>query len=173
MSSSLSSQQLESYVPVYDVVPEKWEDARPFIVEQLRRLATAINIREIGWFLDEELLSGKSFIPGVNNGNTSGTSQTFRSILRKVIDFGALPNAGTKSLPHGIVFDNNFTLIDLWAAATDPVAFLAFNINFSNPLANIVAVNVTMDATNVNITTGVNYSAYTRTYVVIEYCQEL
>ena len=44
------SQILESYVPVYDAAPDKWEDARPFIVEQLKRLANAINVREIGFF---------------------------------------------------------------------------------------------------------------------------
>ena len=39
------NQQLESFVPVYDAVPDKWDDARPFIVEQLKRLAFAVNIR--------------------------------------------------------------------------------------------------------------------------------
>ena len=58
-----SSQIFESYIPVYDAVPEGWEQARPFIVEQLKALANAANIREIGWYLDEELLSGKQFIP--------------------------------------------------------------------------------------------------------------
>jgi hypothetical protein len=167
------NQVLESYVPVYDVVPDTWNDARPFIVEQLKRIANAVNIREIGWFLDEELLSGKAFIPGVNAAATGATSQIYRQILRKVINFGALPAAGVKSVPHGITFTNNFTLTFMGAYATDPVAFIAFPIPYCDPAALANGVSLTMDATNVNISVGVNRSAFTRCYVTIEYLQEL
>ncbi len=76
------SQQLESYVPVYDVAPQTWDEGRVFLVEQIKRLANAINAREIGFFLDQELLSGKSFIPGVNIVTGAGSSQQFRTVLR-------------------------------------------------------------------------------------------
>lgn len=158
---TLDSQQFESYVPVYDVVPEKWEDARPFIVEQLKKVSNAVNIREIGWFLDEELLSGKAFIPGINNIMDGGSSQVFRQIFRKVVDCGALV-AGAKSVPHGITFDNNFTLIQLWVSATNSTTFQA--ITMSNPQ------NVTMDATNINITSP---GIFDRSFAVIEYLLEV
>jgi hypothetical protein len=168
---SLDSQQLESYVPVFDAIPMQWDDARPFIVEQMKKMSNAINIREIGWFLDEELLSGKAFIPGVNiQGNQN--SQQFRQILRIVINFGTLPNNTTKSVPHGIIFDSNFTLIEMWISATDPINFKAFSLQYwANSGPGSIILN--MDATNVNVTTTSNYSAYTRSYVIIEYIQEL
>lgn len=167
------SQQLESYVPIYDVVPASWEDARPFIVEQLKRITISLNSREIGFFLDQELLTGKAFIPGSNIVLTGGTSQQFRSVLRMVVDFGALPNASVKSVPHGIIVDANFTLVQMWACATNPISLVSFPISYSDPyvLSNAVALN--MDATNVNIATGTNLSAFTRCFVVIEYMQEL
>lgn len=166
------AQQLESFVPVFDAVPDKWEDARPFIVEQLKRISNAVNIREIGWFLDEELLSGKAFIPGSTNPDDAGTSQVFRQVLRKVVDFGALPAAGTKSVPHGISFTDNFTLVQMFAAATDPVALTAIPIPYASPTAaNNIALD--MDSTDVNITVGADQSAYTRCFVTIEYLQEL
>lgn len=173
MTAPSDNQVLESYVPVYDVVPEQWKDARPFIVEQLKRIANAVNIREIGWFLDEELLSGKAFIPGVNASSTGATSQIYRQILRKVINFGALPAAGTKSVAHGITVTNNFTLTFMGAYATDPVALTAFPIPYCDPAALANGVSLNMDATNVNIKVGANLSAYTRCYVTIEYLQEL
>jgi hypothetical protein len=167
------NQQLESFVPVYDAVPDKWEDARPFLVEQLKRISNAVNIREIGWFLDEELLAGKAFIPGVTALDDLSTSQVFRQVLRKVIDFGPLPNAGTKAVPHGITFDANFTLVQMYAAATDPLSMIAIPIPFVDPnnLANSVGLN--MDANNVNIFTTINFSQFTRCFVTIEYLQEL
>lgn len=172
-SSSFSdNQQLESFVPVYDAIPEKWEDARPFMVEQLKRISNAVNIREIGWFLDEELLSGKAFIPSSANLDNLSTSQVFRQVFRKVIDFGPLPAAATKSVPHGISFTDNFTLVQMYAAATDPVAFVALPIPYAHPtVANAIALD--MDATNVNITVGVDRSAFTRCFVTIEYLEEV
>jgi hypothetical protein len=158
----LDSQVLESYVPVYDTVPDKWEDARPFIVEQLKKVSNAINIREIGWFLDEELLSGKAFIPGMNNVLGTGTSQQYRQILRKVIEFPGLV-IGANAQPHGITVDANFSLIQLFGSATNATALTG------EPIPN-GADTITYDAINIIITVG---AAYTRALAVIEYIQEL
>lgn len=158
----IDSQNLESYVPVYDAVPEKWDDARPFIVEQLKRLANAVNIREIGWFLDQELLSGKAFIPGVNNANNDATSQAFRSILRTVVEFPGLA-IGVNTQPHGIVVDANFSLIQMFGTATNATALTG------EPLPN-GADTITYTATDIVVTVT---AAYTRCWVVIEYIQEL
>ena len=100
MTTPIDSTQFESFVPVYDAIPDKWEDARPFIVQQLKAVSNAINIREIGWFLDEELLSGKLFIPSANT-NTTGAQDQFRSILRKSFVFGPLI-IGANTQAHGI-----------------------------------------------------------------------
>lgn len=172
MTLGLDSQQLESYVPVYDAAPEDPKELRAFIVEQFKKQANAINAREIGFFLDQELLSGKAFIPGVNIASDGGSSQQFRTVLRKVIDFGALPNATVKSVPHGITFDANFTLVQMYAAATDPTNLVAFPIPYAGAGA-ADGVALYMDATNVYIVTQTNRSTYIRCYVVIEFLQEL
>jgi hypothetical protein len=168
--TSPTSQEFESYVPVYDAVPDKWEEARPFIVENLKKISNAVNLRTIGWLLDEELLSGQAFIPGTG---LTGTSQQYRQVLRKVIDFGALPNTATKSVAHGITFDANFTLIHMWASATDPTGLQAFPIPFADPTVPTSTVSVYMTNTNIVISTGSNRSAFTRCFVFIEYIQEL
>ena len=155
-------QILEAYVPVYDVVPEKWEDARGIIVEQLKRLANAVNVREIGFFLDQELLSGKAFIPGATALSQIGTSQVFRTILRKVIEFPGL-TIGVNTEAHEILVDGNFSLIALWAAATNATAMTG------EPIPN-GADTISYDATNIIITVA---AAYDRCWAVIEYIQEL
>ncbi len=160
MNNKSDSQKLESYVPVYDAVPEKWEDARPFITENLKRLANGINIREIGWYLDEELLSGKAFIPGTINDQASQTSQNYRSILRKVVDISPL-SIGANVFLHGVNFDANLTNIQFWVAATNSTALQA---------RTFVSPEVTVDATNINITSP---GAFDRAIFVFEYCQEL
>lgn len=153
-----TSQEFESFVPVYDAVPDKWEDARPFIVEMLKKISNAVNIRTIGWLLDEELLSGQSFIPGAN---LSASNQQFRQVLRKVIDVSPLVAGANAGVPHGIVFDTNFTLIDLWVAGTNSGTLTALDISGNDVL---------MDATNIVITSP---QAFDRAFAFIEYIQEL
>ena len=118
MTIPIDDQRLEAYLPVYDVVPEKWEDARGFITEQLKRISNEVNLREIGWFLDEQAISGKQFIPSLTN--PTGEQGQFRTVFRKVINFGPLPNATTKSVAHGLTFDGNFSLVQLYGAGTQP-----------------------------------------------------
>jgi hypothetical protein len=157
------SQEFESFVPVYDSVPEKWEDARQFFVEHLKKISNAVNAREIGWLLDEELLSGKQFIPVASmSGTNSSNSQQFRSVLRKVIDLGSLLVGVNPGVAHGIVFDVNFTLIDLWVSATNSTTFIA--VTMSDPQ------NLTMTATTINVTST---GAFDRAFAIVEYIQEI
>ena len=156
------SQVFESFVPVYDAVPERWDNARPFLVEQLKKISNELNNREIGWFLDEELLAGKFLFPGVNASNEGGTSQRFRSVFRKVIEFSSL-GAGANTQAHGITIDANFTLLSLWGALTNATTMQG------QPVPNN-ADTISYDATNIIITTA---AAWTRGLAIIEYVQEL
>lgn len=150
------SQQFESYVPVYDVVPETWEEGRQFLVEQLKKISNAVNVREIGWFLDEELLSGKQLFPGTSSAN----DQQFRSILRMVVNTGPLIAGLNPGINHNILFDVNFTLISLWVCGTNSATFKALTITGNDVL---------MNATQLVITSPM---AFNRSIAVIEYTQE-
>ncbi len=142
---SLSSQEFESYVPVYDAIPDQWENARPFVVEQLKKISNAINVREIGFLLDEELLSGKQFIPAaVPAGDVS--------------PLVAGLNAG---VVHGITFDNRFTLIDLWVAGTNSGTLTARVINGNDVIMNAATIVITSP------------QAFDRAFAFIEYIQEI
>lgn len=150
-----TSQLFESYVPVYDAIPEKWEEARAFIVEQQKKHAEGINIRTIGWLLEEQLLTGQQFIP------TQFDPIVYREVFRKVITFPSGLSAGANSVAHGITFDVNFTLIDLWVSATNSTTFKAVTLSDDN---------VTMDATNVSVNSP---GVFNRAYAFMEYCLEI
>ncbi len=156
----IDSQNLESYVPVYDVVPEKWEEARSFLVEQLKKITNAVNSKEIGFFLDQELLSGKSFIPGVNIASDGGSSQQFRTILRIVVNVGPLV-AGVNTFQHGITFDANLTSIDSWVEATNSTTLTA--VTFTYPQLSINGPNIIITSPG----------AFDRAFFFWEYTQEL
>ncbi len=150
MSTPQSSQNFESFVPLFDTVPETWEDAKPFIVEQLKKLGEGTNSRSIGFYLNQELLSGKQF-------NASDGSANYRDIFRKTVNCSPLV-PGANAFPHGINYDANFTLINLWVSATDSIAI------------TLMYPDVTMDPTNINITSP---SAFPRATAFVEYLLEL
>jgi hypothetical protein len=153
------STTFDSYIPVYDAVPDKWEDAKPFLVDVLKKISNAVNIREIGWLLDEELLSGKAFIPGTTIAGNNPAN--YRQVLRKVVDVGSLVAGLNPGVAHGITFDTNFTLIDLWVAGTNSATITARVISGDNVLMNAANLIITSPQT------------FDRAFAFIEYIQEL
>jgi len=159
-------QKLDVYLPIYDLLPAEWQESRTFIAQVLRRIANTLNIREIGWYLDEEVIAGQLYIPGVTAASNNYMRPMYRTVYRKVIDFGALPNAATKTVAHGIPMTSSYTITRLYGAATDPVALSA------QPIPNR-DISLVMLASSIAVSTALNLSAYTRSFVVVEYMQEL
>lgn len=154
-------QQLENFVPVYDVMPDRWEDARIAVVEQLKRIANAINVREIGFFLDQEVLAGKLFIPGLNIAADGGSTQQFRTVLRIVVDVGPLV-AGLNTVAHNITNDANYTQIALWACATNS-GTLTSTVFGNSDTIRVVGANVLITSDG----------AYDRAFAYLEYITEV
>ena len=90
-----------------------------------------------------------------------------KSIFRRVIEFGALPNATTKNVPHGIT--------DLDRVIS--VEGVAENLLFGNylPLSyptGTARVELLIQGSDVRIVTSDNFSDWTRTHVIIEYTKD-
>lgn len=148
----MSSQVLESFLPTYPYIPEEWGQARQFLTESLKMSANSTNVKEIGWYLEEEVISGKQFIPG-------SVPDQYRTIFRKVIDFSPLA-IGVNSKPHGLTINSTFRLINLYGAASSIGTQTGTPIN---------QPNIDYDATNVNITAA---AVYDYAQAVIEYIKE-
>lgn len=160
---SVDSTNFDVFLPLANTFPSQWDEARPLITEYLNKISNAINIREIGWLISKEYPTGGQLFSSVEG--------QFRSVLREVIDFGALPNSATKSVPHHISYDSNFSLLNLVAGASDPVGLTAIPIPFASSILT-ENIKLTIDNTNINITTDMNYSNYTICYVTIIYVRE-
>jgi hypothetical protein len=162
---------LQNYLTVYDQIPFQWNEAREFLVEQLRSISDAVNVRDIAYYIDDSQLSGQQFVKGVS------TTQQFRDVFRKVINVGPLPNAATKTVPHGITFNDDSFITRLYGAGTRPSLKLAGGgLGIPLPFVSSAAVgnniSLEIDPTNIILTTTIDYSAFTRSYVVVEYVQE-
>ena len=163
MNNNSIAQELESFVPVYDAIPDEWNDARDFLVEHLKKISNAVNVREIGWYLDEELLSGKALFPGAPVAANPTTLQN-RQIFRFTIDSGALVIGANPAIVTTITFDNNFLLFDCWVAATNTGTLTAQIIT-----GNDVQLTSVAGVVNVTITSP---AVFTNSTLIIEYTQE-
>ncbi len=84
------------------------------------------------------------------------------------IDFGPLPNAGTKSVSHGINFTSEFAMTKIYATSSDPSGLNYIPIPYAS-LADPIELLIT--SSKVTIITNSNRSNFKITYVVIEYCK--
>lgn len=152
------SEDLQAFIPVYESIPDKWEEAQQFLTEFFRKVSIGINSRERGFYVDDEILSGQMFFPGIGDD--------YRGVFRKVVNFGTLPNTAAKSVAHGLTIDSNVSFTRLYGMATDPVSLKGIPL----PCRTI---DLEITSTSIIITTTSNRSSYTRCFVVIEYIQEL
>jgi len=136
----------------------------------VNELSLIINTKDTGIYTQEEFVNGQVWFPPETplSGKTPGVQ---RQVIRKVVNFGALPNTATKSVAHNITFTSNFSITRLYGAATDPAGLNYIPLPYASPTdAQNIALNC--DGTNVNITTGNDRTAFTKCYVVIEYITE-
>jgi hypothetical protein len=149
------------------------------LYQNLANIANVLNIKDSGYYNVLEFVNGQLFFPNPNFDSQTSQTATYRQVIRKVINFGPLPNTGTKSVAHGItciafsagppiVPGTTFTRI--YATATDNTGLNYIPIPYASPiLANNIELSV--DSTNVTITTGSNRSNFNICLVILEFLQ--
>ena len=164
MSSSFTG-NANNLLPQTYIIPDDPEEKDLKIRQYFNDIATATNTKDSGIYDAIETITGQSFLPLFST--QTGANATYRTVFRKVIDFGALPNTTTKSVAHGITIGSTFSATKVYGAATDPsTSFIP--LPYASPTAaNNIELN--LDGTNVNVTTGSDRTGYTRCFVIVEY----
>jgi hypothetical protein len=154
----MSSQNQNPYLPTSFKYDE--ETLIPRLQDNYFSIASAINRREVSLYTTAELRNGVEW--------QIGNEQ--HGVLRKVIDFGTLPNATTKNVAHNITTNTNTFFTKIYGVSKDPSTPQWIPLPFaSTTSANNISLLV--NNTNVVITTGVDRTAFTETYIVLEYWQ--
>ncbi|MDR3142101.1 MAG: hypothetical protein LBU37_10300 [Tannerellaceae bacterium] len=108
------------------------------------------NLTPDSWSFDEAY-TGATFVDG-------------KKIYVRTVSYGTLPNAAFNPVAHGI--ENIDMIVNISGMANDGVS--SINIpNVSVTPAN--AISCYADATNINITTGINRTSFTITYIKLFY----
>lgn len=140
---------------------DEWEEASRQITEKVKEVCEKTNDKTYGLFTTTEMLNNERFF-GADNQST-------RSVFRKVIDFGALPNNTSKTAAHAITWNANTHFVRIYGCATDP-STNSLPLPYSSGTLN-KNIEVYLDVTNVTVVTSIDYSGYTTCYIVLEYIQ--
>lgn len=153
-----------------DVKSPEFKELLVRLYQNLNLMALSLNTRDAGYYNTAEFINGQLFFPNPALNSSTQQDAVFRQVYRMVVNFGSLPNTGTKSVAHGITVTPMTTFTRIYAASSNTIGNSYIPIPYASPtLANNIEINV--DATNVNITTGSDRTAYTITYVILEYLQ--
>jgi hypothetical protein len=156
-----------------DVNSDEFKELLVRLYQNVNNIVLALNIKDVGYYSIPEFLNGQLFFPNPTLSISNAQSHAYRQVFRTVVNFGALPNAGAKSVAHNIdintALPSNFSFTRIYGAASNGTSQTSFiPLPFSSPTLN-QNIKLTVDNVNVNITTAIDYSSYVTTYVIVEY----
>jgi hypothetical protein len=137
--------------------------------EFVNLIAINTNFKDTGYYALDEFVNSQLYFP--NPAAPTNMSQIYRQVYRKTFNVGPLPNAGTKTIPHGIVCNVGTTFTRIYGAASDTTSERYIPLPFAAPVA-LDSIQVDVDSTNIHITTGVDYTAFNVVYIVLEYLKQ-
>lgn len=168
------------FVPTTEVIDvsgiedEKLRQILINFINTLNEMSNAINAKVTGVYSLEEFVNSKTFYPDPALSSLTAKAPTPRPVLSKVIDPGALLNGATKAVAHGITVTANTTFTKIRGTASDPVALIGIALPFVDVSATIAAGNIELSVNNTNvlITTTGNGTNFTKNKIFLEYLQE-
>ena len=182
MANDTLKNQLGAFIPttdIYDVIGKiytsdvnsvEFKELLVRMYQNLNRMAVIINMKDTGYYDVQEFVCGQVLFPNPGLSSQTPTLPTYRQIYRKVINFGALPNATTKTVVHNITITPNTTFTRIYGAASDTTGNSYIPLPYASPtLVNNIELSV--NATNVTVTTGSNRSNFNVCYIILEYIQ--
>lgn len=160
--------QLESV----DVNSPEFKELLVRLYQNINTICLVLNTKDSGYYDTNEFVNGQLYYPNpaFNSQTSPSVVANYRQVMRKVVNFGTLPNATTKSVAHNITVTAATIWTRIYAESTDPVGLTGIPIPYASATSTDV-IELNVDSANVNITTGSNRTNYTITQVVLEYLQ--
>jgi hypothetical protein len=145
------------------------DEFKQFMIKLMQRtnqIALALNLKDSALYYTQEFVNGQTFYPPIASPQTAPPRQVFR----KVINFGALPNTATKTVAHGINVTTLFSFTRIYGCASDTTTSNFIPLPFINVSGAITGnIELSVDGTNVYVTTAANSSNFDTTYIILEY----
>lgn len=162
-----------STIEAIDIKSPLFKDFLVRLYQTTNNIANITNIKDSGYYVETEFVNGQLWFENKTLSSITSQSPEYRQVFRRVIDFGALPNASAKSVAHGIGPTTAFTFTRIYGTASDTTGLTYLPIPYASQAAATSSIELSVDATNVIIDTGaVDRTAYDTCYVVLEYIKQ-
>ena len=149
----------------------EFQDYMTQLTQQLNNVQVLLNMKDTGYYDTNEFISGQVYYPIPDPAGVKPLE--WRTVVRKVIDFsgtaGSLPAFGCSAVPHGIPVTAGYFFTRIYGAAANPTAVTFIELPYASSNSVNDNIEVSVDATNVTICTGADYSGYTNVQIVLEY----
>jgi hypothetical protein len=168
LTTSWDVQRIQSV----NVNSEEFKELLVRLYQNVNNIVIALNTKDTGYYPLSEFLNSQLFFPNPALNSSTDQFPINRQVFRTTVNFGALPNATTTSVPHNIdintMIPTTYSFTRIYGAASLPAQTSFIPLPFASPTLD-ENIKVTVDNVNVNITTAIDYSAYTTTYIIMEY----
>lgn len=151
-----------------EVTSPEFKELLVRLYQNLNVMSIAINNKTTGFYSTSEFVSGNQYFPLPGRTSLSSKPTGFRQSYTKMINFGALPNAGTTNVAHGITVTASTIFVRIYGVANNQAGTSYLPLPFSSPTL-VDNIELSSDDTNVTITTGSDRTAYTVSYIVLEF----
>lgn len=141
------------------------------LMQRTNQIALALNLKDSAMYYQQEFVNGQVFFPNPALSSTTQQTPTPRQVFRSVYSIGALPNAATKTVAHGIAVNGLFTFTRIYGCASSTGTLDYIPLPYVDVTGTILAGNteLTVDGTNIYVTTTGNGAFFDTTYIILEY----
>jgi hypothetical protein len=153
-----------------DVKNPEFKELLVRLYQNIGSISQVINNKDTGVYHTDEFLCGQIYFPNPNP--IAGQPNDFRQVYRKVVNFGALLDTATKTMAHDITITPGLFFTRIYGITKDPVANIWLPLPYSSPGALGNAIELNVNGANITVITGSNRTAYTQTYIVLEYLKQ-
>ena len=136
MSFSSDKPALEDQIPISLEFPEEDKAFKQKLYDTHQRVASSVNGKIGGLYVPTEKTTSAQYFDPTN-------PQKNKNVYRMVVDFGALPNSSSKSVPHNISgWNDRYRLRQSYGASTSPSTLEAVPIPNEGIFLKINSSNV-------------------------------
>ena len=153
-----------------EVTSPRFKELLVRLYQKINLMAIVLNTKDSGYYDQSEFVNGQIWFSDPALDSTSQLTPSVRQVFRTVVNFGALPNAGTKSVAHNIPITDAVTFTRIYGVASDTSAHSYIPLPYASTIVDHIELYV--DGTNVNVVTLSNRTNYTVCYIVVEYLKQ-
>lgn len=154
-----------------DVNSPEFKELLVRLYQNVNNISMVVNVKETGLYPLQETINSQLYFSNPAYNSTTSVVPALRQVYRKTFNYTtALPNTGTATIPHGITCTAQTTFTRIYATANDTTGFNYIPLPYASNTAG-ASIELSVDGTNIYITTGSNRTNFNITYIVLEYLQ--